>query len=127
MKLARILAGLVTTGVVLVGAGAVAHADETSNPDGPCASQAAKVAKAEDALARVTAVFERKKDRVAEAEEAVAAATTDKERAKAEKRLARAVAKAAEAKKDKKAQKKRLAKAQERLATCEAENAPAAS
>ena len=124
MKLARILTSAVVTGVVLVGASPVAHADEAT--EGPCATQEAKVAKAEDALARVTAVFERKKNRIAEAEAAVAAATTDKERAKAEKRLARVVAKAAEAKKEKKAQKQRLAKAQERLAECEAENAPAA-
>ncbi|MBJ7358335.1 hypothetical protein [Nocardioides sp.] len=125
MKLARILAGVVATGVVLVGASPVAHADETT-PESPCATQEAQVAKAEDALARVTAVFASKKDRVAEAEAALAAATTDKERAKAEKRLAKAVAKAADAKKAKKAQKQRLAKAQERLAECEAENAPAA-
>lgn len=126
MKLARILAGLVTTGVVLVGASPVALA-ETPSPDSPCAMQEAKVAKAEAALARVTAVFERKKDRVAEARAALEAATTDKERAKAEKRLAKAVAKAAQVKKEKKAQKKRLAKAEERLAQCEAENPPAAS
>lgn len=124
MKLARILACAVVTGAVLMGASPVAHADDPA--DGPCATQEAKVAKAEDALARVTAVFESKKDRVAEAEAALAAATTDDERAKAEKRLAKAVAKAAEAKKDKKAQKQRLAKAEERLAECEAANAPAA-
>jgi hypothetical protein len=122
MKLARILVGALTTGVVLLGTPA-AYADEPA--DGPCAAQEAKVAKAEDALARVTAVFERKKDRVADAEAAVAAATTDKERAKAEKRLAKAVAKAADAKKDKKAQRQRLAKAEERLADCQAANAPA--
>lgn len=125
MKLARILAGVVATGVVLVGASPVANAGEAT-PDAPCATQETKVAKAEDALARVTAVFASKKDRVAEAEAALAAATTDKERAKAEKRLAKAIAKAADAKKAKKAQKQRLAKAQERLAACEAENAPEA-
>ena len=123
MKLARIVASAVATGVVLMGASPVAHAEEPA--DGPCAAQEAKVSKAEDALARVTAVFANKKDRVAEAEAALAAATTDKERAKAEKRLAKVIAKAAKAKKDKKAQKQRLAKAQERLAECEAENAPA--
>lgn len=125
MKLARILASAVATGVVLVGASPVAHAEEPP-ADGPCATQEAKVAKAEDALARVTAVFANKKDRVAEAEEALAAATTDKEIAKAEKRLAKAVAKAAKVKKEKKAQKMRLAKAQQRLADCEAANAPVA-
>jgi septal ring factor EnvC (AmiA/AmiB activator) len=125
MKFARILASAVATGVVLVGASPVAHADEAPT-DSPCATQEAKVAKAEDALARVTAVFENKKDRVAEAEAALAAASTDKEKAKAEKRLAKAVAKAADAKKAKKAQKQRLAKAEQRLAECEAENAPAA-
>jgi septal ring factor EnvC (AmiA/AmiB activator) len=120
MKLARVLASALATGVVLVGASPVAHADDPV--DGPCATQEAQVAKAEDALARLTAVFENKKDRVAEAEAALAAATTDEERAKAEKRLAKAVAKAADAKKEKKAQKQRLAKAQDRLADCEAEN-----
>ncbi|GAB3264900.1 hypothetical protein [Nocardioides dilutus] len=125
MKLARILASAVATGVVLMGASPVATADEPAPADGPCATQEAKVAKAEAALARVTAVFERQKDRVAAAEAAVAAATTDKELAKAEKRLAKAVAKAADAKKEKKAQKKRLAKAEERLAECEAANPPA--
>lgn len=120
MKLARILASAVATGVVLMGASPVALADETA--DGPCATQEAKVAKAEAALARVTAVFESKKDKVAEAQAAVDAATTDEELAKAEKRLAKAIAKAAEAKKDKKAQKQRLAKARERLAECEAAN-----
>lgn len=124
MKLARLLASALVAAVVLMGASPVASAEETT--DGPCATQEAKVAKAEEALARVTAVFDRKKQRVAEAEAAVAAATTDEEKAKAEKRLAKAVAKAAKAKKDKKAQKQRLAKAQERLAECEAANAPAA-
>ena len=126
MRLARILASAVATGVVLVGVSPVAVAAD--EPAGPCATQEAKVAKAEDALARVTAVFESKKDRVAEAQAALAAATTDKDKAKAEKRLAKAIAKAAEVKKDKKAQKQRLAKAEQRLADCEAENAaPAAT
>jgi hypothetical protein len=123
MKLARILASAVATGVVLMGASPVAFADEPA--DEPCAAQAAKVAKAEAALARVTAVFERQKDKVAEAEAAVAAATTEEELAKAEKRLAKAIAKAADTKKEKKAQKQRLAKAEERLAECEAANPPA--
>jgi molecular chaperone GrpE (heat shock protein) len=57
----------------------------------PCARQAAQVAKAEEALAKVTAVF-------------------DKQRTKATKAT----------KKAKKAQVQRLAKAQERLAKCEA-------
>jgi septal ring factor EnvC (AmiA/AmiB activator) len=124
MKLARILASAVATGVVVMGASPIAHADETV--DGPCATQEAQVAKAEDALARVTAVFANKKDRVAEAEAALAAATTEEEIAKAEKRLAKAQEKAAKVKKEKKAQKQRLAKAQQRLADCEAANAPAA-
>jgi hypothetical protein len=123
MNLARSFATATALGVVLLVASPVASADDVPPADGPCATQEAKVAKAEDALARVTAVFERKKDRVADAEAAVAAATTDKQRAKAEKRLAKAVAKAAEVKKEKKAQKQRLAKAEQRLADCEAENA----
>ena len=123
MKFAPAFASAAVMGVVLMGASPVAYADDAP-ADGPCATQVAQVAKAEDALARVTAVFESKKDRVAQAEAALAAATTDKEKAKAERRLAKAVAKAGDAKKDKKAQKQRLAKAQQRLADCEAENTP---
>jgi septal ring factor EnvC (AmiA/AmiB activator) len=124
--IARSLATGVLLGALSLGGATVAHADpETPDPAAPCATQQAKVDKAEDALARVTAVFERKKDRVADAEAALAAAETDKEKAKAQRKLDRAKAKAADAKKEKKAQKKRLAKAQERLADCEAANPPA--
>lgn len=122
MSVSTRLAAVVLAGAVSLGTGAVAFADEVPPADAPCASQQAKVDKAEDALARVTAVFANKKDKVAAAEAALAAAETEKEIAKAEKRLARAEAKAADAKKAKKAQKQRLAKAEQRLADCEAAN-----
>lgn len=115
---ARTLVATAAAAVLSLGLGSPAHADETST-DGPCATQAAQVAKAEAALARVTAVFEAKKDKVAEATAAVDAATTPEEVATAERRLAKAQEKAAKAK-DKKAQKQRLAQAEVRLAECEA-------
>ncbi len=120
---ARTLAAVAAAAVLSLGAAPTAFAEEPPTTDAPCATQEAQVAKAEDALARVTAVFEGKKDKVAEAQAEVDAATTPEELAKAEKRLAKAQEKAAKAKKDKKAQKQRLAKAQERLADCEAAQA----
>lgn len=117
---ARTLVATAAAAVLSLGLGSTAHADETST-DGPCATQVAQVAKAEAALARVTAVFEAKKDKVAEAMAAVAAAaaTAPEELATADRRLAKAQEKAAKAK-DKKAQKQRLAQAEARLAECEA-------
>lgn len=120
MSRRRTLTAAAVLGFVMIGTGPVAHAAPDTEPCGP---QEAKVAKAEDALERVTAVFARQKDKVADAEAALAAAETDKEKAKAEKRLAKAQEKAAEVKKEKKAQKQRLAKAQQRLDDCLAEQA----
>jgi septal ring factor EnvC (AmiA/AmiB activator) len=108
-------------GLVLVaGLTAVATADDDgTDPAAPCARQEAHVAKAEDALARVTAVFERKKQATDEAGEELADATGS-ERAAARKQLAKAKAAEAKAKKAKKAQQQRLAKAEQRLANCQA-------
>jgi septal ring factor EnvC (AmiA/AmiB activator) len=122
VKVLQKIATVAVLGVVSVGAGPVAHADQPGN-DAPCAAQEAKVAKAQDALDRVTAVFASKKDKVAEAQADVDAATTEAEMAKAEKRLAKAQEQAAKVKKEKKAQKQRLAKAEDRLADCEAAQA----
>lgn len=117
-SLARMLVAGATTSVLGLGLATAVQADETAT-DGPCATQEAQVAKAQAALARVTAVFEAKKDKVAEATAAVAAATTPEELATAQKHLAKAQEKAAKAK-DKKAQVQRLAKAEARLAECKA-------
>ena len=123
--IARTAAVALTAAVLSLGAGPVASADTAS--DTPCAQQEAKVAKAEDALARVTAVFDRQKSRVEKAQEALAEATTPEEQAKAQRKLDRALAAKNATKKEKKAQKQRLAKAQARLAECQAaQPAPAA-
>lgn len=115
---ARTLVAAAAGAVLSLGIASTVHADETP-ADVPCAAQEAKVVKARAALARVTAVFETKKDKVAEATEALAAATTPEEVATAQSRLAKAQEKADKAK-DKKAQLQRLAKAEARLAECKA-------
>jgi len=115
MKLVRTVAGLVPAlalGVVLAQP-VVASAD-----DAPCAAQQVRVDRAEAALARVTAVFERQKDKVDHAQDALAAAETRVERAQARAALQKARERKAAAAAEKKAQKMRLAKANERLAAC---------
>ncbi|UMG92394.1 hypothetical protein [Nocardioides sp. TF02-7] len=94
---------------------AAAAADE---PTGPCAVRQAQVDRAEDALARVTAVFERQQDRVAKAKKRVAKADTRAEKRSAKAVLARAKDKKSDVAKDRKAQKMRLTKALERLEDC---------
>ena len=125
MNIARTAALAVTTAVLSLGATPVVSADTPSDTpsDTPCATQETQVAKAEAALARVTAVFAHQKDQVAKWQERLDAATTPEEQARIEKRLNQALAKKADAKFAKKAQQKRLAKANERLAECEAANA----
>lgn len=115
--LASTAAAVLTVGVL---AGAATAGDDTPAPAEPCAKQAAQVAKAEDALARVTAVFERQAEAVAEAADEVEDASSPHERAEAKSELKQAKAKKAKTAKAKKAQQMRLAKAQERLDTCEA-------
>jgi predicted ribosome quality control (RQC) complex YloA/Tae2 family protein len=115
MKLVRIAAGLVPAlalGVVL------AQPITASAEDVPCADQQVRVDRAEAALARVTAVFERQKDKVDNAEEALAAAETRVERAEAKAALQKARERKAAAAAEKRAQKIRLAKATERLEAC---------
>jgi hypothetical protein len=119
--LAAAAAGLVLT----AGLAGAALADDTApEPAAPCATQSAQVAKAEGALARVTAVFERTHVAVADAEAAVAAATTPRQKAAAKNLLRKAQAAELKAVKAKKAQQQRLTKAQERLDTCLAEQPP---
>ncbi|GAB3019570.1 hypothetical protein GCM10011376_29130 [Nocardioides flavus (ex Wang et al. 2016)] len=102
---------------------APAVADDTTEPTEtvPCASEQAKVDKAEDALARVTAVFERQQAKVKKARKEVAQAEAGREKAEARKALREVKAKKNDTKVTKRAQQQRLAKAQERLAECEAE------
>ena len=116
--IARTAAVAVTTAVLSLGASPMVSADTST--DTPCATQDQQVAKAEDALARVTAVFDRQKSRVEKAQDALAAATTPEEQARAQRKLDRAVAAKNATKKEKKAQLKRLEKAQARLADCQA-------
>ena len=115
MKFVRIAAGFVPAlamGVVLTQP-TVASAEEA-----PCAAQQVRVDRAEDALARVTAVFDAQKDKVAHARAALEKAETKVKQAKAKAALQRALDRKAEVAKAKKAQQQRLAKATARLEAC---------
>lgn len=114
------LAGLTLTFGALMAPGAHAAA----NAKEPCAKETTQVANAEDALARVTAVFEKQAAKVKKAKKAVVKADNRSEKAKAKRALAAAKEKKEHAKKAKKAQLQRLAKAQTRLADCQAKQAP---
>ena len=89
-----------------------------SAEDEPCAAQQVRVDRAEDALARVTAVFERQKDKVDNAKAALERAETKVKQDKAKAALQKARERKADAAQDKKAQKMRLAKATARLEAC---------
>jgi hypothetical protein len=117
-------AATILLGAGVVGVAAVASADGTNDQAGPCVRQTVQVAKAEDALARVTAVFERKQAVVDDAEADVAEADTPREKAAAKVALRKARAAEVKAAKAKKAQQMRLTKAQERLDTCLAGQSP---
>jgi hypothetical protein len=118
MSIARTLAVAAVTAVLSLGATPVAHADKPGSE--PCAKQEQQVAKAEAALAHVTAVFEHQQTKVERLQAALAAATTPEEQARLQARLDRELAKKQHVKKDKKAQQQRLAKAEQRLADCQA-------
>ncbi len=122
-RVSQALGTAVAASILALGMAAVAHAQSTPD-ESPCAAQAAKVEKAQGALARVTAVFERQKDKVTKAQAKLDEAETPAEVEKAEKKLEKAQAKKADASKAKKAQFQRLAKAQERLEECEAAQTP---
>ena len=99
-------------------------------PTEPCAKEQVKVDKAEDALARVTAVFAKSETKVKKAKKVVAKAEGAKKVKKvkvkkAKKALAVAKKDRVKVKKAKKAQLQRLAKATERLTKCLAKEAPA--
>lgn len=109
---------LLSTVALTVGAAPLAaHAEKPDRE--PCAKQEQQVQKAEDALARVTAVFAKQKERVADARQDVKHADNRSERAEAVAALHAAKVKKEKVAKAKKAQQMRLAKANERLATCE--------
>ncbi len=112
---------LLSTVALTVGAAPfAAHADKPDRE--PCAKQEAQVQKAEDALARVTAVFAKQKKHVAHARADVKHADNRSERAKAVAALHAAKVKKEKVAKAKKAQQMRLAKATQRLTDCETAN-----
>ena len=109
---------LLSTVALPVGAAPLAaHAGQPDRE--PCAKQEAQVQKAEDALARVTVVFAKQKERVVDARQDVKHADNRSERAEAVAALHAAKVKKEKVAKAKKAQQMRLAKANERLAACE--------
>ena len=119
MTLTTRLAGVVASAAITLAAfGTTASADEVP-PTDPCAQQQAKVDKATEALARVTAVFARQQERVETAKEDVAEASAGQEKAAARKALAAARKAKTETKVTKRAKQQRLAKATERLTTCQ--------
>ena len=120
MKIARTLAVAATSVVLSLGVGPLAQAAEGKPGGEPCAKQEQQVARAEAALAHVTAVFEHQQTKVERLQAALAAATTPEEQAVLQARLEKALAKKQHVKKDKKAQQQRLTRAGQRLADCEA-------
>jgi hypothetical protein len=108
---------LSTVALSLGAAPLAAHADKPDRE--PCAKQETQVQKAEDALARVTAVFAKQKEHVVDARQDVKHADNRSERAEAVAALHSAKVKKEKVVKAKKAQQMRLAKADERLAACE--------
>ena len=118
MKYSRTLAVAAATAALSLGTGTLAQADKPGSE--PCAKQEQQVTKAQQALARVTAVFEHQQTKVERLQAALTAATTAEEQAKIQARLDKALGQKQHAKKDKKAQQQRVAKAEGRLAACEA-------
>lgn len=113
-KSTHALAAAAGLGLVL----GVAVSPATADPAEPCAKQSAHVAKAEDALARVTKVFERQQAKVEKAKEVKKHADNASERARAKRAVKAAKEKKAHTRKAKKAQQQRLKKAQARLTDC---------
>ena len=117
--------GAAALSLSLWGIAPAAHAEETGS-ESPCATQEAQVAKAEDALARVTAVFAKQKDHVAEAQAQLDAAETPEEQAKAQKKLDRALARRPTQKRAEELAHWHFAKASSGLADCEPQQEEAA-
>lgn len=123
-RFTTMLPSAVAAGAVIVGlTGALANAAPPA-VTGNCANQEAQVVKAESALARVTAVFEKSKKEVDRADDEVVEADSAQEAAAAKKVLKAANVAKDLVKKAKEAQQQRLAKAQQRLADCQPEPEP---
>jgi hypothetical protein len=122
--LVRTLGAVLAAFALVLGMTAAATAGTEEPEADPCITQQTQVTKAEEALAKVTAVFAKQKVKVAKAKKNVKAADTKMEKAKAKAKLTKAKEDKAKAKKAKKAQQMRLAKALERLAACEAAQEP---
>lgn len=110
------LTAVTTAALSALAAPVAAHADAPA----PCAQQQTQVTAAQDALARVTAVFNKDRHVVAADKVAVAHAKTPNAKASAKAQLAVAEHKLARVAKAKKAQQQRLAKAEARLSACQA-------
>ncbi|KQW53461.1 hypothetical protein ASC77_04035 [Nocardioides sp. Root1257] len=110
---------LLSSAALTVGVAPIAAQADRPDP-APCAKQERQVQKAEDALARVTAVFAKQKEHVADARQDVKHADNRSERSAAIAALHDAQAKKSKAGEAKKAQQMRLAKANERLESCTA-------
>jgi septal ring factor EnvC (AmiA/AmiB activator) len=124
MQIVRPLAALASAAVLSLGTVSAVHAAPGDKPGSePCARQQAQVDKAQDALTRVTAVFEHQQTKVERLQDRLADATTPEEQAKIQAKLDKAMTQKQHTKKDKKAQQQRLAKALDRLADCQAANA----
>jgi hypothetical protein len=118
MRTTTRIAGAVA-GVALA-LGSLGSVSASAEKPEPCAQQQKQVDRAEDALARVTLVFQRQQTKVKKAKHEVRVADTARERAHAKRDLAHAKAKRDHVKKAKTAQQQRLAKAEARLDACEA-------
>lgn len=125
MRTSTRLAGAVVGLTLALGTTVIASPAEAK--PAACAQQQKQVDRAEDALARVTAVFERQKQRVAEAKGEVRQSDTARERSEAKRALAAAKHDRNKAAHNKQAQQQRVAKAQERLADCRADHTDQAS
>ena len=106
--------------------GSLGAVSASAEKPAPCAQQEQHVTKAQDALERVTAVFQAKQAKVKKAKHQVKVADTARERAHAKRALAHAKEQRDHTKKAKTAQQQRLAKAQARLDACEAKQPTAA-
>ena len=115
------IAALAAGAVLTLGPVALAQGPASAGAPEPCATQQTQVDRAEAALDRVTAVFERAQERVAGARRDVRQAAPGREKAQARRDLSRAEDRRDDVAKVKKAQRQRLAKAEQRLADCQAE------
>ena len=123
MKTTTRVAGLVAGLTLTIGSVAsvpASYAAEGGTAPAPCAQQQTQLDRAEDALVRVTAVFQRQQAKVAKAKHRAEAADTAQERNRARRALAEARHDRDRAAKAKVAQQQRVARAQDRLDTCTA-------